>query len=155
MILVVKRQSKVMYVRSEEQGNTTGNDKRRGGGRDDRRGNDKRGGDRRDGARQDRGGRSNRPEGGREGRRSDNRNDAPRERSPWRTVSKPDSEELANDHGGIVGKSQIDPEQLRKQRQEETRIYGENACQAMFKTALMRLFARGSCNLSRHVFVMH
>lgn len=127
---------KVMYVRSEEQDNK-GNDKRRGGrdgGRDDRRGgSDKRGGDRRDGGRQERGGRSNRPEGGRQERRSDNRDSTPRERSPWRTVSKPDSEEFENDHGGIVGKSQIDPEQLRKQRQEETRIYGENACQAMFK----------------------
>ncbi|MEX6399538.1 tRNA/rRNA methyltransferase YfiF, partial [Providencia hangzhouensis] len=29
---------KVMYVRSEEQDNNKGNDKRRGGGRDDRRG---------------------------------------------------------------------------------------------------------------------
>ncbi|CAK7031086.1 MULTISPECIES: tRNA/rRNA methyltransferase [Providencia] len=121
---------KVMYVRSEEADNNKNNDKRRGGrdgGRDDRRGNDKRSNDRRDG-RNDRGGRPNRPE-----RRSDSRDDVSRERSPWRTVSKPDSEELVNDHGGIAGKSQIDPEQLRKQRQEETRIYGENACQAMFK----------------------
>ncbi len=121
---------KVMYVRSEEADNNKNNDKRRGGrdgGRDDRRGNDKRSNDRRDG-KNDRGGRPNRPE-----RRSDSRDDVSRERSPWRTVSKPDSEELVNDHGGIAGKSQIDPEQLRKQRQEETRIYGENACQAMFK----------------------
>ncbi|HHR6130349.1 TPA: tRNA/rRNA methyltransferase [Providencia alcalifaciens] len=134
---------KVMYVRSEEQDNNKGNDKRRGGRddkRDDRRG-DKRSGGRNDrNDRNDRSGRSGRPEGGRSERRSDNdrrssnRDSAPRgEQSPWRTVSKPGSDELENDHGGISGKSQIDPEQLRKQRQEETRIYGENACQAMFK----------------------
>ena len=133
---------KVMYVRSEEQDNNKGNDKRRSGRddkRDDRRGDQRSGGrnDRND--RNDRSGRSNRPEGGRSERRSDSdrrsspRDSAPREQSPWRTVSKPGSDELENDHGGISGKSQIDPEQLRKQRQEETRIYGENACQAMFK----------------------
>ncbi|WP_265694424.1 tRNA/rRNA methyltransferase [Providencia rustigianii] len=127
---------KVMYVRSEGQDNNKGNDKHRGGrdgardGRDDRRG-DKRSGGRND--RNDRSSRPGRPEGGRSDRRSENRDEAPRDRSPWRTISKQDSEELENDHGGISGKSQIDPEQLRKQRQEETRIYGENACQAMFK----------------------
>lgn len=52
------------------------------------------------------------------------------ERSPWKTVSW--SEEQENDHGGISGKSFIDPEQLRRQRTEETRVYGENACQALF-----------------------
>ncbi|STD26346.1 methyltransferase [Enterobacter asburiae] len=36
------------------------------------------------------------------------------------------------DHGGISGKSFIDPEVLRRQRAEETRVYGENACQALF-----------------------
>ncbi|MEI9533230.1 tRNA/rRNA methyltransferase [Moellerella wisconsensis] len=55
------------------------------------------------------------------------------ERSPWKTVSRSSDDEIVNDHGGISGKSFIDPEQLRKQRLEETRIYGENACQAMFK----------------------
>lgn len=52
--------------------------------------------------------------------------------SPWKTVSRaPDAAETP-DHGGIVGKSSIDPEQIRRQRQEETRVYGENACQALF-----------------------
>jgi TrmH RNA methyltransferase len=37
------------------------------------------------------------------------------------------------DHGGISGKSFIDPEVLRRQRAEETRVYGENACQALFQ----------------------
>lgn len=57
------------------------------------------------------------------------------ERSPysqWKTVSRDPNEELGFDHGGISGKSQIDPAQLRRQRAEETRIYGENACQALF-----------------------
>nr|WP_252120536.1 tRNA/rRNA methyltransferase [Symbiopectobacterium purcellii] len=52
--------------------------------------------------------------------------------SPWKTVSRaPDAAETP-DHGGIVGKSHLDPEQIRRQRQEETRVYGENACQALF-----------------------
>jgi len=52
--------------------------------------------------------------------------------SPWKTVSRGPEEEPAFDHGGISGKSFIDPEQLRRQRAEETRVYGENACQALF-----------------------
>jgi TrmH RNA methyltransferase len=48
------------------------------------------------------------------------------------TVSRAPNEEPAFDHGGISGKSFIDPEQLRRQRAEETRVYGENACQALF-----------------------
>lgn len=56
------------------------------------------------------------------------------EHSPWRTVSLGDNGGAGseNDHGGISGKSVIDPEQLRRQRAEETRVYGENACQALF-----------------------
>ncbi len=38
------------------------------------------------------------------------------------------------DHGGISGKSFIGPEVLRRQRAEETRVYGENACQALFQS---------------------
>lgn len=57
--------------------------------------------------------------------------------SPWRTVSKrpPEGEQrdaLAENQDGLTAKSYIDPEQLRRQRQEETRVYGENACQALF-----------------------
>lgn len=108
---------KVMYVRSEGQDDGRNKGKRQ---QDNKRSNDKKGG------------RYN-ERSERSGRHDDNRTQDSRERSPWRTISKPNSEELINDHGGISGKSQIDPEQLRKQRQEETRIYGENACQAMFK----------------------
>ncbi|WP_370558860.1 tRNA/rRNA methyltransferase [Edwardsiella tarda] len=102
--------------------------------------------------RQGQGGRGERPERGRgdRGERGDRpRNDRPRnerggrparadkpsgERSPWRTVALGDSPDqgVGSDHGGISGKSFIDPEQLRRQRAEETRVYGENACQALF-----------------------
>ncbi|AFH94871.1 tRNA/rRNA methyltransferase [Providencia stuartii] len=107
---------KVMYVRSEGQDAGHSKGKRQ---QDNKRTNDRRGG----------GGRRNE----RSGRFDDRKSQPPREHSAWRTVSKPNSDELIHDHGGIAGKSQIDPEQLRKQRLEETRIYGENACQAMFK----------------------
>lgn len=58
------------------------------------------------------------------------RGDAPD--SPWKTFYAGDDAAVP-DHGGISGKSQIDPEQLRRQRAEETRVYGENACQALFR----------------------
>ncbi len=56
--------------------------------------------------------------------------------SPWRTVSRAPGDEtpVKEDHGGISGKSFIDPEVLRRQRAEETRVYGENACQALFQS---------------------
>lgn len=56
--------------------------------------------------------------------------------SPWRTVSRAPGDEapVKADHGGISGKSFIDPEVLRRQRAEETRVYGENACRALFQS---------------------
>ena len=58
------------------------------------------------------------------------------EDTPWRTVSRAPGDESPEkaDHGGISGKSFIDPEVLRRQRAEETRVYGENACQALFQS---------------------
>lgn len=53
--------------------------------------------------------------------------------SPWKTSWQTPDEPAVPDHGGISGKSFIDPEQLRRQRAEETRVYGENACLALFK----------------------
>ncbi len=53
------------------------------------------------------------------------------------------------DHGGISGKSFIDPEVLRRQRAEETRVYGENACQALFQSrpeAIVRALVYPECN---------
>ena len=62
--------------------------------------------------------------------------DRKREDSPWRPVSRAPGDETPEkaDHGGISGKSFIDPEVLRRQRAEETRVYGENACQALFQS---------------------
>ncbi|MBK5075153.1 tRNA/rRNA methyltransferase [Budviciaceae bacterium CWB-B4] len=55
-------------------------------------------------------------------------------RSPWQAKLQDVSEPEPFDHGGISGKSQIDPAQLRRQRDEETKVYGENACQALFQS---------------------
>src|SRR5690606_25471598 len=62
--------------------------------------------------------------------------DRKREDSPWRTVSRAPGDDTPEkaDHGGISGKSFIDPEVVRRQRAEETRVYGENACQALFQS---------------------
>lgn len=80
-----------------------------------------------------------RADGGRRPARDDKQSQ-PRDRkwedSPWRTVSRAPGDETPEkaDHGGISGKSFIDPEVLRRQRAEETRVYGENACQALFQS---------------------
>ncbi|KFD20478.1 MULTISPECIES: tRNA/rRNA methyltransferase [Tatumella] len=60
-------------------------------------------------------------------------------RSPWRTVSRAPSEEDATAKATAPKadspvRNIIDPEVIRKQRQEETRVYGENACQALFQS---------------------
>lgn len=121
---------KVMYVRSEDKQDDQKKSDRRGG-----RGSDR--GDRNSrGPRGDRNERSNRGERRGQGSYSYD------SRSPWKTVSRQPSEDgegLIPDHGGISGKSQIDLAQLRRQRQEETRIYGENACQAMFRSRPERI----------------
>lgn len=96
-------------------------------------------------ARRDEGGRgaprrSGEGAGRRNERADDNRGAYSNSDSPWRTVSRAPSERPAAtesdkpDHGGISGKSFVDPEQIRRQRNEETRVYGENACQALFQS---------------------
>ena len=110
---------KVMYVRSDDDSDKRTHNPRtgKGGGRP--------GKSRADGGR--------RP--ARDERTPQNR-DRKREDSPWRTVSRAPGDETPEkaDHGGISGKSFIDPEVLRRQRAEETRVYGENACQALFQS---------------------
>ncbi|KLU14310.1 MULTISPECIES: tRNA/rRNA methyltransferase [Xenorhabdus] len=109
---------KVMYVRNNEDNN----DNRKGGDR--RKNSDSRKSDNRPfGKGRDQGDR----------RRGSERPVRSGESSPWKTISRPEGESLSPEHQGISGKSNIDPEQLRRQRLEETRIYGENACQAMFQ----------------------
>ncbi|KQN54778.1 tRNA/rRNA methyltransferase [Erwinia sp. E602] len=109
---------KVMYVRGEDDGDKRGHNPRTGKGpRPDPKGRPSRSAD-------------SKPRGGRD--RDEGRSD-----SPWRTVSRAPGAAVADDkpdHGGISGKSFIDPEQLRRQRLEETRVYGENACQALFQS---------------------
>ena len=125
---------KVMYVRSDDDNGDDRNKNKRpagkgrpaDGARSGRTGQDKaRGGNDRRGA-DSRRSESDRP------RRPARSEDRGGNESPWRTVSRAPNEEPAFDHGGISGKSFIDPEQLRRQRAEETRVYGENACQALF-----------------------
>jgi TrmH RNA methyltransferase len=134
---------KVMYVRDEESGQKP-NPRTGKGGRPAARQEDNRRSGPRSGAR-------NNEEGGRSGARSpaprgasntergrsfgrrDDRGDDNRSfgDSPWRTVSRPpvaDDSQLDD----VANKPVIDPEQIRRQRQEETRVYGENACQALF-----------------------
>lgn len=121
---------KVMYVRSDDDSDNRGKGKRPSGkgrpgdsGRSDNsRRNERRGND----ARRNEGDRPRRPAS------SEDRGPYGGYDSPWKTVSRAPDDESVPDHGGISGKSQIDPEQLRRQRAEETRVYGENACQALF-----------------------
>ncbi len=62
------------------------------------------------------------------GRRSD-RDDRGFSDSPWRTVSRlPVAAEADAGDEAASSKPVIDPELIRRQRQEETRVYGENAC---------------------------
>ncbi|MBV4367849.1 tRNA/rRNA methyltransferase [Erwinia sp. BNK-24-b] len=108
---------KVMYVRGEEEGSKRGENPRTG-----------KGGVRPKGDRRPSRDAESKPRGGRD------RDVAPGD-SPWRTISRaPSAVDDKPDHGGISGKSYIDPEQIRRQRMEETRVYGENACQALFQS---------------------
>lgn len=109
---------KVMYVRSDDENSKGGHNPRTG-----------KGGRRQDGDRHRVQNPDSSPWGGR-GR------DVASGESPWRTVSRSpnDADNNKQEHGGISGKSHIDPQQIRRQRMEETRVYGENACQALFQS---------------------
>ena len=130
---------KVMYVRSDDDSDKRTQNPRtgKGGGRP---GTSRAGASRAEGgrrpARDERKG-PNSERGRERGRDRDVERDRDRgEGSPWRTVSRApgDDAPAKADHGGISGKSFIDPEVLRRQRAEETRVYGENACQALFQS---------------------
>jgi TrmH RNA methyltransferase len=134
---------KVMYVRSDDSDDSRNKNSRSSGNKgrssgkpyqgrseDNRRGGEGRG--ERRGSGENRG-YSRGTESRRPARDFKEDNDAPYSSSPWKVVSRaPSDEPVTPDHGGISGKSFIDPEQLRRQRQEETRVYGENACLALF-----------------------
>ncbi|WP_416411850.1 tRNA/rRNA methyltransferase [Pantoea sp. App145] len=136
---------KVMYVRGEDEGqkgSRAPNPRTGKGGRTAARQEDNRRSGPRSGRNNEEGGRNAGPRGGRNseeggrsaGRRNDRESSRGYEDSPWRTVSRPPvSEESLSDEVGS-SKPAIDPEQIRRQRQEETRVYGENACQALFQS---------------------
>lgn len=121
---------KVMYVRGDDNNDKRGQNPRTG------KGSSRPGADRQEGSSRPSRQSDSPARGGRDGKfrgdRERDRDDLPRGESPWRTVSRAPNEEAKPDHGGISGKSFIDPGQLRRQRLEETRVYGENACQALF-----------------------
>ena len=121
---------KVMYVRSDDDSDRRTHNPRtgKGGGRPGKSPVDGRNRPARD-ERDSRGGDRKRDDRKREGFGGEGS-------SPWRTVSRAPGDEtpVKADHGGISGKSFIDPEVLRRQRAEETRVYGENACQALFQS---------------------
>ncbi|WP_413721317.1 tRNA/rRNA methyltransferase [Sodalis sp. RH24] len=136
---------RVMYVRKEEEEQPRRPSRPPQPGRDAPRGDARRGDAPRGDARRGDARRGDAPRG--DARRGDaprgdaRRGDAPRRDrpstapdSPWKTLYQNDETPAVADHGGISGKSLIDPEQLRRQRAEETRVYGENACQALFKS---------------------
>ncbi|WP_127959105.1 tRNA/rRNA methyltransferase [Serratia microhaemolytica] len=121
---------KVMYVRSDDDNRSTnGKKNERKGGRNERSG---AGGQSRGNSGPSRTGYAQRGEGSRRDHGENRRQQDNFSTSPWKTVSHHFRDEQEADHGGISGKSAIDPEQLRRQRAEETRVYGENACQALF-----------------------
>ena len=114
---------KVMYVRSDDDsGKRTENPRTgKGGGRPATSGKSDR-----------RPRRDDKPGAGRD-RFSDR--DAPSS-SPWRTVSRPprDYNDDMIEQAESAEKGYVDREVIRRQRAEETRVYGENACQALFQS---------------------
>ncbi len=130
---------KVMFVRSDDDGDNRNNDKRPSNNRG-RPGDKPRQGSRPDDARRNerRSSDSRGDSRGADTRRGDDRPRRPArdadgpDSSARKTVSRAPADESVPDVFLIIGKSFIDPEQLRRQRQEETRVYGENACQALF-----------------------
>jgi len=114
---------KVMYVRSDDDSEKRTQNPRtgKGGGRPVASGK---------GERRPR--RDDKPGAGRD-RYSDR--DAPSS-SPWRTVSRPprDYSDDGIEQTETAEKGYVDREVIRRQRAEETRVYGENACQALFQS---------------------
>lgn len=114
---------KVMYVRSDDDSDRRTHNPRtgKGGGRP--------GTSRADGGR--RPARDERKGPGRDRDRDRSRDRDNESSSPWRTVSRPPVEQTVKEEGS---KNFVDPEVIRRQRAEETRVYGENACQALFQS---------------------
>jgi len=135
---------KVMYVRDEDAGQKP-NPRTGKGGRpaarqeDNRRSGPRTARNNEEGGRSSAGGRGtpardarNADRGRSFGRRDDRDDNRSFGDSPWRTVSRPPVADDSQVDDEASNKPVIDPEQIRRQRQEETRVYGENACQALF-----------------------
>ncbi|QIX96642.1 MULTISPECIES: tRNA/rRNA methyltransferase [Cedecea] len=122
---------KVMYVRGDDESEKRTQNPRtgKGGGRPAGASRGEGGGRRP--ARHD-----DKPRGGRDRNERNDRGDRGEASSPWRTVSRPPREEAPStfDNDGTGTKNVIDPEVIRRQRAEETRVYGENACKALFQS---------------------
>lgn len=122
---------KVMYVRGDDESEKRTQNPRtgKGGGRPASASRGEGGGRRP--ARHD-----DKPRGGRDRNERNDRADRGEASSPWRTVSRPPREEAPStfDNDGTGTKNVIDPEVIRRQRAEETRVYGENACKALFQS---------------------
>ncbi|WP_417642897.1 tRNA/rRNA methyltransferase [Enterobacter kobei] len=120
---------KVMYVRSDDDSDKRTHNPRtgKGGGRP--------GSSRADGGRRPARDERKGPGRDRDRDRSRDRDYDGESSSPWRTVSRPPVDATTKpDATTAGGKAFIDPEVIRRQRAEETRVYGENACQALFQS---------------------
>ncbi|WNP35680.1 tRNA/rRNA methyltransferase [Enterobacter kobei] len=120
---------KVMYVRSDDDSDKRTHNPRtgKGGGRP--------GSSRADGGRRPARDERKGPGRDRDRDRSRDRDYDGESSSPWRTVSRPPVDATAKpDTTTAGGKAFIDPEVIRRQRAEETRVYGENACQALYQS---------------------
>ncbi|WP_336981746.1 MULTISPECIES: tRNA/rRNA methyltransferase [unclassified Cedecea] len=121
---------KVMYARSDDESEQRSQNPRtgKGGGRPAGASRGEGGGRRQ--SRHD-----DKPRGGRDRNERSDRGDRGEAASPWRTVSRApvDSSLSASDNEGTT-KHIVDPEVIRRQRAEEARVYGENACQALFQS---------------------
>ncbi|WP_318377467.1 tRNA/rRNA methyltransferase [Enterobacter sp.] len=120
---------KVMYVRSDDDSDKRTHNPRtgKGGGRP--------GSSRADGGRRPARDERKGPGRDRDRDRSRDRDYDGESSSPWRTVSRPPVDASAKPEATTAGgKAFVDPEVIRRQRAEETRVYGENACQALFQS---------------------
>ncbi|VEB95761.1 23S rRNA (guanosine-2'-O-)-methyltransferase RlmB [Cedecea lapagei] len=121
---------KVMYVRGDDDSEQRSQNPRtgKGGGRPAGASRGEGGGRRP--ARHD-----DKPRGGRDRNERSDRGDRGEAASPWRTVSRAPVEASQSAYENeSATKHVVDPEVIRRQRAEEARVYGENACQALFQS---------------------
>lgn len=79
-------------------------------------------------------GKGARPADNRKGRGRRNEKSVAHSDSPWRTVPRQPAVPHTQSVPVNPTRQPVDPEQIKRQRMEETRVYGENACQALFNS---------------------